>query len=61
MNMGRAKPGKASLIGGIVVGLACFALWIAIAHDAMADTPACLAVGLVVSIAIATWIRLADL
>jgi hypothetical protein len=57
----RNKSGKASLIGGIVVGIACFVLWTLIARDAGADTLACLAVGLMVSAGIGTWIRLADL
>ena len=57
----RIKSGKASLIGGIVVAIACFVLWTAIARDAHADTTACLALGVVVSAGIGTWIRLADL
>ena len=61
MSRVRTKSGKASLIGGIVVGLASFALWTAIAHELGADTTPWLAVGLVVSAAIGTWIRLADL
>ena len=32
------KSGKASLIGGIVVGVATFILWMVIARDAGADT-----------------------
>jgi len=57
----RIKSGKASLIGGIVVGIATFVLWMAIAHDAGADTPGWTVAGLLVSAAIGTWIRLADL
>ena len=61
MSRVRTKTGNASLIGGIVVGLASFALWTAIAHELRADTIACLTIGLVVSAAIGIWIRLADL
>jgi hypothetical protein len=57
----RIKPGKASLIGGIAVAIASFILWVAVAHQLGADTPTWLAVGLVVSAGIGTWIRLADL
>jgi len=61
MSRVRIKSGKASLIGGIVVGLASFALWTAIAHELRADTALWLGVGVVVSGAIGVWIRLADL
>jgi hypothetical protein len=57
----RIKPGRASLIGGIAVGIASFILWTAVAHELVADTPAILGLGLVVSAGIATWIRVADL
>jgi hypothetical protein len=57
----RIKSGKASLIGGIVVGTASFALWAAIAHELGADTAPWLAAGLVVSVGIGVWIRMADL
>jgi hypothetical protein len=53
--------GKASLIGGIVVGLASFVLWTAIARDLGADTVPWLAAGAVVSTGIGVWIRRADL
>ena len=55
------KSGKASLIGGIVVGIASFVLWTAIARDLGAGTAPWLAAGFVVSAAIAVWIRKADL
>ena len=61
MSRAGAKSGKASLIGGIVVGIASLALWTAIAHELGADTTPWLALGVVVSVAIGTWIRLADL
>jgi hypothetical protein len=55
------KPGKASLIGGIAVGIASLVLWAAVAHELGADTVPWLAAGVVVAVAIATWIRVADL
>ena len=57
----RVTSGKASLIGGIAVGGASFVLWAAIARDLGAGSLPVMAAGLVVSAAIATWIRLADL
>lgn len=57
----RIKSGKASLIGGIVVGIATFVLWMVIARDAGAATPGWTAAGLFVAVAVGTWIRLADL
>ena len=33
----RIKQGKASLIGGIAVGIAVLVLWVAIAHELAAD------------------------
>lgn len=57
----RIKTGKASLIGGIAVGIAGFALWTVIARELGADTMLWEIVGLVVSAGVATWIRVADL
>lgn len=61
MPRARIKSGKASLIGGIVIGIACFVLWTLIARDAGAATPLMLLIGACVSTAIGAWIRLADL
>jgi len=61
MSRVRIKSGKASLIGGIVVGIACFVLWTVIARELGADSTGWLAAGLVVSAGIGVWIRLADL
>ena len=55
------KPGKASLIGGIAVGIATFVLWAALAHELRVDTPVALGIGLLVALGVASWIRLADL
>ncbi|HQT75496.1 MAG: hypothetical protein B7Z80_01420 [Rhodospirillales bacterium 20-64-7] len=57
----RIKSGKASLIGGIVVGFAAFVLWAACAHELGADTVPWLSVGAVIAAGIGTWIRVADL
>ena len=58
---GRIKQGRASLIGGIAVGVAVLVLWTAIAHELAADSAAILVLGLLVAGGIATWIRVADL
>jgi hypothetical protein len=57
----RLKPEKASLIGGIVVGIASLVLWIAITHELGFHGLLVLAMGLVVSAAAGLWTRLADL
>jgi hypothetical protein len=57
----RVKSGKASLVGGIAVGIAAFVLWIAIAHELSADSAPVVVVGLLVAVGIGTWIRVADL
>ena len=57
----RGKTGKASLIGGIAVGIAVLVLWTAVAHELAADSVVAVAVGVLAAAAIAAWIRLADL
>jgi hypothetical protein len=57
----RLKPEKASLIGGIVVGIASLVLWIAITRELGFHGPLSLAMGLVVSAVAGLWTRLADL
>ena len=57
----RIKTGKASLVGGIAVGIASFVLWAAVARELGADTAPWLFGGFVVSAGLATWIRVADL
>ncbi|HET7883354.1 MAG TPA: hypothetical protein VFL55_20880 [Acetobacteraceae bacterium] len=57
----RIKQGKASLVGGIAVGIAVLILWTAIAHETAADGPAVIALGVLVAAGIAAWIRIADL
>jgi len=55
------KTGRASLIGGIAVGVASFILWALVTHDLGVDTPALLFCGLLIAAAVGLWIRLADL
>jgi hypothetical protein len=57
----RIKQGRASLIGGIAVGIAVLALWTAIAHELAMDGVAAIVVGALVAAGVATWIRVADL
>ena len=57
----RVKTGKASLIGGIAVGLAVFVLWVAIAHELAADGTAVIVAGVLVATGVGGWIRVADL
>jgi hypothetical protein len=57
----RIKQGKASLIGGIAVGVAVFVLWAAIAHELAGDSVPVLGAGVLVAAGVAAWIRVADL
>ena len=57
----RVKTGKASLVGGIAVGIAVFVLWTAIAHELAADGAIIIAAGVLVAAAVGGWIRVADL
>ena len=57
----RIKQGKASLVGGIAVGVAVLVLWTGVAHELAADDAAVLALGVLVAAGIAAWIRVADL
>jgi hypothetical protein len=58
---GEIKRGRASLIGGIAVGLGVFGLWVALARDLGADGAGTIVAGFIVAAAIAAWIRIADL
>jgi len=58
---GKIKTGKASLVGGIAVAIAAFALWTAITRELGVDTTPWMIAGLVVSAGIGAWIRIADL
>ena len=58
---GKIKTGKASLVGGIAVAIAAFALWTVITRELGVDGAAWMIAGLVVSAGIGAWIRIADL
>ena len=55
------KRGRASLVGGIAVGVAILGLWIVLARDLAVATPATIVCGALVAIAVAAWVRIADL
>ncbi len=57
----RLKPERASLIGGIVVGVASMVLWVAVTRELGFHGTATLGAGLLVAAAAGTWTRLADL
>jgi hypothetical protein len=57
----RIKPGRASLIGGIAVGIASFILWAAVTRELGVATPVILLLGVCVAAGIGAWIRVADL
>jgi len=54
----RLKRSRASQVGGIATGLGVFVLVLLLAGDASATT---IAGGLAVALAVAAWVRLADL
>jgi hypothetical protein len=53
----------ASLVGGIVIAVGCFVLWLLVASRLTQFPPGLplVACGLIVALAIGLWIRLADL
>jgi lipopolysaccharide export LptBFGC system permease protein LptF len=57
------KRSIASLVGGIVIAVGCFVLWVLVAGELTQWPPSVTAVvsGVVVAAAIGVWIRLADL
>jgi hypothetical protein len=57
----RINPGKASLVGGIAVGIASMVLWVAVTRELGFGGPVTLGVGLLVCAAVAAWTRVADL
>ena len=58
---GELKKGRASLIGGIAVGIGVFGLWLLLARDLGAVGTGSMLAGLVVATAVGAWIRVADL
>ena len=57
----RIKPGRASLFGGIAVGIAGFVLWLAVTRELGLTSTPVLLLGLAVAVGVGAWIRLADL
>jgi hypothetical protein len=57
----RLKPQRASLIGGIVVGIASLVLWVAVTRELGFQGALVLVAGLLVSATAGIWTRLADL
>lgn len=57
------KRNIASLVGGIVIAVGCFVLWLLVASELTQwpPSPPLIASGLVAALAIGFWIRLADL
>ncbi len=55
------KAGRSSLIGGIVVGVAVFAIWTLVVRDVMPGAPLAVLPGVLLGLAVAVWIRAADL
>ena len=58
---GRIKKGRASLVGGVAVGVCVLALWLGIGHELGVDGVGASVLGAVVAAGIAGWIRVADL
>ncbi len=54
----RLKRSRASLVGGVATGLGVFILVLLLAGDTSATT---VAGGLAIALAVAAWVRLADL
>ena len=57
----RVTTGKASLVGGIVVGIASMVLWLAVTHELGFHGMITIGAGLLVAAAAGMWTRLADL
>jgi hypothetical protein len=58
---GRIKKSRASLIGGIAVGIGVFVLWTAITRDLAVAGNGMLLLGIAVSLLVGLWIWRADL
>ena len=57
------KRNIASLVGGIVIAVGCFVLWVLVASELTQWPPSAALVltGVLVALAVGVWIRLADL
>ena len=61
LSRARMKTGKASLIGGIAVGIASLAIWVGVTRELGFTGALAVGLGLLVSVGVAAWIRVADL
>ena len=59
----RRQRNVASLVGGVVIAMGCFALWLLVAAELTQWPPnaGAFASGLAVALGVGIWIRLADL
>ena len=57
----RIKPGRASLIGGVAVGIAGFVLWMAVTRELGLTSALVTLLGVAVAAGAGAWIRVADL
>jgi len=57
------KRNVASLVGGVVIALGCFVLWVLVASQLGGGAPSVpvIAAGAAVALGIGVWIRIADL
>ncbi len=57
------KRNIASLVGGVVIALGCFVLWVLVAGESTQWPPSLpvVAAGVVAALGVGCWIRLADL
>ena len=57
------KRNVASLVGGVVIALGCFVLWVLVASQLAGGPPSVpvIAAGVAVALGIGVWIRVADL
>lgn len=58
---GQIKKSRASLVGGVAVGIGVLALWIAILRDLQAMGTGTVTLGVIVAVMIGLWIWRADL
>ncbi|MDE2005442.1 MAG: hypothetical protein KGI51_02650 [Rhodospirillales bacterium] len=58
---GRIKRGRASLIGGIATGVCVLAIWLAGAASLGLGGVGAMVSGAAIAVAIAAWVRMADL
>jgi hypothetical protein len=55
------RRGRASLVGGVAVGVAVLVIWGLLAHDLAPRRPLVILPGVLLAVGVAVWIRAADL